>query len=155
MSFARPTRLRGVGAVIRNEVVRYTLGTHRFSKVVHVPGRPIDALAQPAKGGLIVSRAGTSDLQQRTAKGWRTYATDDALGLAARGEDIDALWSNPATGDLYVSTTGNARTGTVSSGGDDVIALSRDRDGWHARKVMDAALNGLDGSDLRGFALGG
>jgi hypothetical protein len=155
IALQRPARLKGVGVVVRNEVIRYDLRTRRFTKVTRVPGRPIDALAQPVKGGLIVSRTGTSDLEQHTAKGWKTYATAKALGLDGPGEDIDSLWVSPDSGDLYVSTTGKATSGTERIGGDDVIALSHDGDGWHTREVEAASLNGLSGSHLHGFALGG
>ena len=155
LSFKRPVRLRGAGRVRPNDVVRYRLNTKRFGKVAHVPGAPIDAIAQPPKGGLIVSRAGSSDLLQRTGRRWTPIATGRQIGLTTRGEDIDGAWVNPASGDIYVSTVGAARTGTVRTGGGDVLALSRTGNGWQKRVVMRAQANGLARTQVRGFAIAG
>ncbi|HEY8582300.1 MAG TPA: hypothetical protein VIL49_05110, partial [Capillimicrobium sp.] len=150
----RPAKLGGAGRVEANDIVRYDIATKRFTKVTRVGGAPIDAIAEPPEGGLIVSRVGSSGLLQRTGRRWEPIATGRQLGLRATGEDIDSLWANPANGHLYVSTAGASRTGQVKlGGGAEVLALSRRDGGWHARVVLRAEPHGLDGAQVRGFAI--
>lgn len=93
----------------------------------------IDAIALDATGNLVISTAGDfkvdnlkgkdedlwlftdTALGATTAGTWSLYFDGSAVGLDKSSEDIDALWINQITGELYLSTKGDFNVGSPSN----------------------------------------
>lgn len=93
----------------------------------------IDAIALDTSGNLVISTAGDFKVDNlkgkdedlwlftatafgtNTAGTWQLYFDGSNVGLDKSSEDIDALWINQTTGDLYLSTKGDFNVGSPSN----------------------------------------
>jgi hypothetical protein len=101
----------------------------------------IDALGDIGDGRIAVSTSGTAKVKMPDGS-ILTAQDEDAMGLeTARGrwsayfngtgiprmgvEDVNALWLDPATGDLYVSILGPFNIAGISGDGKDIVKLTQ------------------------------
>jgi hypothetical protein len=112
-------------------------GSTRF---LTTSGEKIDALGDVGDGRLALSTTGAAAVQ--LSNGNLLKAQDeDALGLnhqtqawsayfngtptpGLKGEDVNGLWIDPATGDIYISIVGAFNLGGVVGNGRDIVKLT-------------------------------
>ena len=152
LSLAAGQNVPGVGAVQPQDVLRFTptstgnntagsfaMALDGSANLLTTSGEKIDALARTdgrlaisTVGAAAVKRADNSVLkaQDEDALGfnlnsgqWSEFFNGTAIpGLAA--EDVNGLWIDPATGDLYISIVGAFNLGGVKGDGKDIVKLS-------------------------------
>lgn len=62
-----------------------------------------------------------ASLGTNTAGTWELYFDGSDVGLGGRNMDINAAWTDPGTGDLYLSTLSKFSQGTLNTGPSDVF----------------------------------
>jgi hypothetical protein len=153
LSLVAPQNVPGVGQVAAQDVLRFTpsstgnntAGTFAMAldgsaNLLTTSGEKIDALGLTGNGRLAISTAGAAAVkrpdnsvlkaQDEDALGfnlsngqWSEVFNGTAIpGLAA--EDVNALWIDPVTGDLYISIVGAFNLGGVAGDGKDIVKLS-------------------------------
>lgn len=155
MSFAGVTNgFNNAGTVSPQDIVRFiptatganTFGT--FEKEFQGSARwlststeKIDALGDIGGGRVAVSTTGTAKVKMPDGS-ILTAQDEDAMGLETTDgrwspffngtaihrlgvEDVNALWIDPATGDLYVSIVGPFNIGGISGDGKDIVKLAK------------------------------
>ena len=153
LSLAAPQNVPGVGNVAAQDVLRFTptsTGNNTagaFTKafdgsdnLLSTAGEKIDALGLASNGRLALSTSGAAAVmrpdnsalkaQDEDVLGfnlgngqWSEFFNGTAIpGLAA--EDVNALWIDPATGDLYISIVGAFNLGGIAGDGRDIVKLT-------------------------------
>ena len=154
MSFAAKQPVSGVGTFMPQDIARFgptatgenTAGSFQWAldgstNWLTTTSEKIDALADTADGRTAVSTTGAAVV--KLPGGATLKAQDeDALGLnlgngdwsaffdgtpipGMKAEDVNALWVDPATGDLYVSIVGSFNLGGVKGNGKDIVKLTK------------------------------
>ncbi len=182
LSLAAPQNVPGVGNVAPQDVLRFaptstgntTAGTFTMAldgsaNLLTTAGEKIDALAR-TDGRLAISTSGAAAVkrpdnsvlkaQDEDALGfnlsngqWSEFFNGTAIpGLAA--EDVNALWIDPATGDLYISIVGAFNLSGVAGDGRDIVKLtpSGAPGGYTPSLFWDGSANGfptnIDGLEM-------
>ena len=153
LSLVAAQTVPGVGIVAPQDVLRFTpssTGTNTagsFSMVLDgsanlltTSGEKIDALGLAADGRIALSTVGAAAVKRpdntvlkaqdedalgfnRSTNQWSEFFNGTAIpGLAA--EDVNALWIDPATGDLYISIIGAFNLGGIAGNGKDIVKLT-------------------------------
>ena len=158
MSFAGNQRIPGVGTFAPQDIARFvptatgesTTGSFQWAldgsdNLLTAAGERIDALADTGDGRWAISTTGTASV--RLPDGTPLKAQDeDALGLepdtgrwsaffdgtavpGLRAEDVNAMWIDPATGDIYIGllsafNLGGVGTPGVQGNGRDIVKLT-------------------------------
>lgn len=153
MSFAANQKIAGVGTFTPQDIARFvpattgdsTSGSFQWqldgSTVgLMSSGEKIDALAENPDGRIAISTTGTAIVSR--PEGGRLKAQDeDALGFnftlqrwsalfdgtaipGLKAEDVNGMWIDPATGDVYISIPGAFNLGGVRGNGRDVVRLT-------------------------------
>jgi hypothetical protein len=184
LSLAAKQTVAGAGAVMPHDVLRFvpsatgnntagvfTLWVDGSNVGLTTSGEMIDALGLAADGRLAVSTTGavavagpngaTLKAQDEDALGFnRSNATWSALfdGTPVKGlgvEDINALWLNTTTGELYVTIVGAFNLGGVAGDGKDIVKLTPSGGapgGYTASLVYDGSAQGfpqpIDGLEM-------
>lgn len=183
LSLAAGQTVAGAGAVAPHDVIRFapvttgnnTSGTFQMwvdgSNVgLTTASEKIDALGLASDGRLAISTmgaiavaapgGGTLKGQDEDALGFnRNTVAWSALfnGTAIPGlgvEDVNALWLNPATGEIYISIVGTFNLGGVAGNGQDIVKLSPSgaSGGYTASLVFDGSAQGfpanIDGLEM-------
>ncbi len=183
LSLAAPQNVPGVGNVAAQDVIRFTPGSTgnntagTFSMVLDgsanlltTSGEKIDALGLTSNGRLALSTTGAAAVK-RPDNSVLKAQDEDALGFnLANGqwsevfngttipglaaEDVNALWIDPATGDLYISIVGAFNLGGVAGNGKDIVKLtpSGAPGGYTPSLFWDGSANGfptnIDGLEM-------
>ena len=155
LSLAAPQAVPGVGNVAAQDVLRFTptstgnTTAGSFTKafdgsdnLLSTAGEKIDALGLNSSGHLALSTVGAAAV--KTPQNTVLKAQDeDALGFnlstsdwfdlfngtaipGLKAEDVNALWIDPDTGDLYISVVGAFNLGGVAGNGRDIVKLTFD-----------------------------
>ena len=150
MSFQASQNIAGVGTFMPQDIARFdptatganTAGTFAWAfdgstAGLSTSGEKIDALGQTPGGDVALSTTGAATV--KTNGNVTLKAQDeDALGLSLSGggwsaffdgtpipglkaEDVNALWVDPANGDLYISILGGFNLSGVSGNGRDIV----------------------------------
>lgn len=152
LSLQAPQSVVGVGTVAPQDVLRFvptatgnnTTGTFQMwvdgSTVgLSTSGEKIDALGLTGDGRIVISTSGAASVPvsggtlksqdedaagfNRNTAAWTAFLDGTAIaGLAA--EDVNALWVNTTTGDIYISIVGAFNLGGVSGDGQDIVKLT-------------------------------
>ena len=152
MAFAANQSIAGVGTFAPQDVARFvptaigpnTAGSFQWeldgsTRGLTTTGEKIDALGDSGDGRIAISTAGAAAVPgpsgtikaqdedalgiSRTSQMWSNYFNGTAVaGLAV--EDVNALWVDPATGDLYVSIVGAFNLGGTAGNGKDIVRLT-------------------------------
>jgi len=182
LSLVAGQNVPGVGAVQPQDVLRFTptstgpttagaftMALDGSANLLTTAGEKIDALARTdgrlalsTVGAAAVKRADNSVLkaQDEDALGfnlnsgqWSEFFNGTAVpGLAA--EDVNGLWIDPATGDLYISIVGAFNLGGVAGNGRDIVKLtpSGAPGGYTPSLFWDGSANGfptnIDGLEM-------
>lgn len=131
-------------------------------------GEKIDALGQLVDGQLAVSTTGAAavkDFDGVTLKaqdedalafhygglGWSAFFNGTAIpGLGA--EDVNAIWVDPANGDIYISIVGAFNLGGVSGNGRDIVKLTKNGNAYTPSLWWDGSAAGfpvnIDGLEI-------
>ena len=94
---------------------------------------------------------------QDTRGTWEMYFDGSDVGLSDRGEDVDAVWVDPTTGDIYLSTTGGWAVDGLSGHESDVFVCEPLSLGdttscnFSNSLYWDATVQGLAGIPLSGI----
>ncbi len=155
LSLAAPQNVPGVGNVAAQDVLRFTptstgnttagsftLVLDGSANLLTTSGEKIDALGLNSSGHLAISTVGAAAV--KTPQNTVLKAQDeDALGFnlstsdwfdlfngtaipGLKAEDVNALWIDPVTGDLYISIVGAFNLGGVAGNGRDIVKLTFD-----------------------------
>ena len=183
LSLVAPQNVPGVGNVAPQDVLRFmptstgnnTAGSFALAldgsaNLLTTSGEKIDALGLTGNGRLAISTAGAAAVkrpdnsvlkaQDEDALGfnlsngqWSEVFNGTAIpGLAA--EDVNALWIDPTTGDLYISIVGAFNLGGIAGNGRDIVKLtpSGAPGGYTPSLVWDGSDNGfptnIDGLEM-------
>ena len=183
LSLAAPQNVPGVGNVAAQDVLRFTpsstgnttagafaMALDGSANLLTTSGEKIDALGLTGNGRLALSTAGAAAVkrpdnsvlkaQDEDALGfnlsngqWSEVFNGTAIpGLAA--EDVNALWIDPTTGDLYISIVGPFNLGGIAGNGRDIVKLtpSGAPGGYTPSLVWDGSDNGfptnIDGLEM-------
>ncbi|WP_374687224.1 choice-of-anchor Q domain-containing protein [Promineifilum sp.] len=159
LSFAANQSIPGVGVFAPQDIARFaptstgpnTAGSFQweFDGSAHgltTAGEKIDALGDLNDGRLALSTVGAAAVPgpggtlraqdedalglDRATSAWSAFFNGTAVpGLAV--EDVNALWRDPATGDLYISIVGGFNLGDVAGNGRDIVKLTPDGSGGY------------------------
>lgn len=172
LSLAAGQTVSGAGAVVPHDVLRFvptstglnTGGSFQLwvdgSNVgLTTAAEKIDALGLTADGRIAISTSGapavagpggsTLKAADEDALGFnRANATWSAFfdGTAVPGlgvEDVNALWVNPTTGDIYISIVGGFNLAGVRGDGKDIVKLTPTGGGYTASLHWDGSAAGL------------
>lgn len=182
LSLAAAQNVPGVGNVQPQDVIRFTptstgpttagaftMALDGSANLLTTSGEKIDALARTdgrialsTVGAAAVKRPDNSVLKAQdedalgfnlTTGQWSEFFNGTAIpGLAA--EDVNALWIDPATGDLYISIVGAFNLGGVAGDGRDIVKLtpSGAPGGYTPSLFWDGSANGfptnIDGLEM-------
>ena len=183
LSLVAPQNVPGVGSVAPQDVLRFTptstgnntagsfaMALDGSANLLTTSGEKIDALGLTGNGRLAISTAGAAAVkrpdnsvlkaQDEDALGfnlsngqWSEVFNGTAIpGLAA--EDVNALWIDPTTGDLYISIVGAFNLGGIADNGRDIVKLtpSGAPGGYTPSLVWDGSDNGfptnIDGLEM-------
>ncbi|MCA9995532.1 MAG: DUF11 domain-containing protein [Anaerolineales bacterium] len=153
MVFKNPITVPGVGGVTRNDVVQFfpaSLGnntTGTFALVfdgsdvgLSASGEDIDAVSVTADGRLVLSTAGSWSVPGASGSDEDLFVFNaTSLGLLTAGqfemlydgsdvdmssEDVNGAWLDAATGDLYLTTTGDFSVAGLSGKDEDIFRFS-------------------------------
>lgn len=153
LSLAAAQNVPGAGAVAPHDVVRFTptatgnntagsfaMALDGSANLLTTTSEKIDALGRTQNGRLALSTAGAAAVkrpdntvlkaQDEDALGfnlsnsqWSAFFNGTTIpGLGV--EDVNALWIDPATGDLYISIVGAFNLGGIAGNGRDIVKLS-------------------------------
>ena len=183
LSLIAAQNVPGAGNVAPQDVLRFTptstgnntAGTFAMAldgsaNLLTTAGEKIDALGLASNGRLALSTSGAAAVmrpdnsalkaQDEDVLGfnlgngqWSEFFNGTAIpGLAA--EDVNALWIDPATGDLYISIVGAFNLGGIAGDGRDIVKLtpSGAPGGYTPSLVWDGSANGfptnIDGLEM-------
>lgn len=165
MSFIANQPIPSVGTFAPHDVARFhptatgpnTAGTFAWfldgsTRGLSTAGEKIDALAETEQGFPMLSVSGAASVP-RLNGGVQKAQDEDALGynpdtgswwLAFDGtavpglgvEDVNALWRDPATGDLYLSIIGAFNLSGVKGDGKDIVKLSPNGSGGYTPSLF-------------------
>jgi len=155
MSFAANQPIPGVGTFAPQDIARFipmttgdnTDGSFQWqldgsAHELTAGGEKIDALADDGDGRFALSTTGSATV--KLPNGTVLKAQDeDALGYnfdlqrwsalfdgtavpGLKGEDVNAMWIDPATGDVYISIVGSFNLGGLKGDGRDIVKLTAD-----------------------------
>ncbi len=158
MSFQAKQTIPGVGSFMPQDIARFdptatgdnTAGTFAWvfdgsTAGLSTSGEKIDALGQTPGGDVALSVTGAATV--KTNGNVTLKAQDeDALGLSLSGggwsaffdgtpipglkaEDVNALWVDPANGDLYISILGGFNLSGITGNGRDIVKLTNNGGG--------------------------
>ena len=182
MSFAANQAISGVGTFAPQDIARFvptasgnnTAGSFQwaFDGSEHwltSPAEKIDALGDIGDGRTALSMSGTADVKLPNGHTYKAQ-DEDALGVdlatgdwstffdgtgvrGLRAEDVNGLWIDPATGDLYVSLAGAFNLGGIKGNGKDIVKLTNDGGGSYTPSLWyDGSAEGfpsnIDGLDI-------
>jgi len=152
MAFAANQPTSGVGTFTPQDIARFiptatgpnTAGSFQWeldgsTRGLTTTGEKIDALGDIGDGRIAISTVGAAAVPgpsgtikaqdedalglNRTSGVWSAWFDGTHIrGLAA--EDVNALWVNTATGDLYISIVGAFNLGGVAGNGKDIVKLT-------------------------------
>ena len=182
MSFAAKQVIPGVGTFMAQDIARFvpsatgpnTAGSFQWeldgsANWLSTSGEKIDALGAIGDGRIALSTTGTASV--KLPNGTVLKAQDeDALGFntttgawsaffdgtpipGLKAEDINGLWIDPTTGDLYISIVGAFNLGGVKGDGKDIVKLTNGGGGsytpslWYDGSVEGFSSN-IDGLDI-------
>jgi hypothetical protein len=153
LSLAAAQNVTGVGSVAPQDVIRFipsstgnsTAGTFQMkldgsAYQLSTSGEKIDALALHNDGRLALSTAGAAAVLKPSGQTLKAQ-DEDAIGFnfdllrwselfdgtpiaGLSAEDVNAMWINPATGEIYVSIVGTFNLSGVSGNGQDIVKLT-------------------------------
>ena len=153
LALGAPQNVPGVGNVQAQDVLRFTptatgnntagsftMALDGSANLLTTSGEKIDALARAADNRLAISTSGAA-VVKRPNNSVLKAQDEDALGFnltnsqwseffngtaipGLKAEDVNALWIDPATGDLYISIVGTFNLGGVAGNGRDIVRLS-------------------------------
>ena len=183
LSLIAAQNVPGAGNVAPQDVLRFTptstgnntagsfaLALDGSANLLTTSGEKIDALGRTPNGRLAISTLGAAAVkrpdnsvlkaQDEDALGfnlgneqWSEFFNGTAIpGLAV--EDVNALWIDPTTGDLYISIVGAFNLGGVVGNGRDIVKLSPSGapGGYTPSLVWDGSTNGfptnIDGLEM-------
>lgn len=147
LSFNEAASIPGIGTVDDSDIVSYDTGTGAFSMLfdgsdvgLTTDAEDIDALTVLKDGSFVISTVGAvsvptnisladedllqfkaSSLGSNTAGTWSIYFDGSDVGLGTDSEDIDGLWIDGDTGDIYLSTLGLFSVAGVTGDASDVF----------------------------------
>jgi hypothetical protein len=154
MSFASKVTIPGVGSFLAQDVARFdptstgpnTAGAFHWAldgstRFLTTNGEKIDALADAGNGQTAISTMGAATVKLPNGAALKAQ-DEDALainlatgdwsaffnGTAIPGlgvEDVNAMWIDPATGDVYITIVGAFNLGGVSGNGRDIVKLTK------------------------------
>ena len=182
MSFAAKQNIPGVGSFLAQDIARFvptttgnnTAGSFQwgFDGSAHwlsTSGEKIDALGDIGDGRTALSTTGAAAVKLPNGNVLKAQ-DEDALGVnlgsgvwsayfdgtpipGLKAEDINGLWIDPATGDLYVSIVGAFNLGGVKGNGQDIVKLTSNGGGSYTPSLWyDGSAEGfpsnIDGLDI-------
>lgn len=160
MSFAANQKIDGVGTFAPQDIARFvpvttgdnTAGSFQWqldgsAYQLTTSGEKIDALAENPDGRIAVSTTGTASVS-RPEGGLLKAQDEDALGFnftlqrwsalfdgtaipGLKGEDVNGMWIDPTTGDVYISILGEFNLGGIEGDGKDIVKLAADGAGGY------------------------
>ena len=182
MSFAANQAINGVGTFAPQDIARFvptasgnnTAGSFQWAfdgsdHWLATSAEKIDALADIGDGRTALSTSGTAAVKLPNGHTYKAQ-DEDALGVdlatgdwstffdgtgvrGLRAEDVNGLWIDPATGDLYVSLAGAFNLGGIKGNGKDIVKLTNDGGGSYTPSLWyDGSAEGfpsnIDGLDI-------
>lgn len=182
LSFAANQSIAGLGTVTPWDVVRFiptstgnnTAGSFQWyfdgsNFNLTTSGEKIDALGMLADGRLAISTTGTAAVVRPSGQTLKAQ-DEDALGFnidlqrwgeffdgtpipGMKAEDVNALWVDPATGDVYVTLATAFNLSGVAGNAQDIVKLTPNSSGSYTPSLYwDGSVNGfpsnLDGLEM-------
>ena len=153
LSLAAPQNVPGAGNVAAQDVIRFTpsstgnttagsfaMALDGSANLLTTSGEKIDALGLTANGRLALSTVGAAAVK-RPDNSVLKAQDEDALGFnlgngnwsevfdgtavpGLKATDVNALWIDETTGDLYITIVGRINVGGVAYGPRDIIKLT-------------------------------
>ncbi len=78
----------------------------------------------------------------RATQTWSAYFDGTPIpGL--KGEDVNALWIDPATGDLYISLVGSFNLGGIAGNAKDIVKLTKNGNSYTPSQWWDGSAEGF------------
>ncbi len=153
LALSAPQNVAGVGAVAAQDVLRFTptsTGNNTagsFTKafdgsdnLLSTAGEKIDALGLTSNGRLALSTSGAAAVKRpdnsvlkaqdedvlgfNLGNGQWSEVFDGTVVPGLKAEDVNALWIDPTTGDLYISIVGAFNLGGIAGNGRDIVKLT-------------------------------
>ena len=183
LSLVAPQTVPGAGNVAAQDVIRFTptstgnntagsfaMALDGSANLLTTSGEKIDALGLTGNGRLALSTSGAAAVK-RPDNSVLKAQDEDVLGFnlgngqwsevfdgttvpGLKAEDVNALWIDPATGDLYISIVGAFNLGGIAGDGRDIVKLtpSGAPGGYTPSLVWDGSANGfptnIDGLEM-------
>jgi CSLREA domain-containing protein len=176
LSFNGPTVVPGVGPVDDSDIVKFTptrLGSDTAGSFtlylrgadvgLTTDGEDIDAIGFTAAGNLVVSTIGDFDAPNAQGRDedlfvwtngqWQHFFVGANVGLA--NEDVNGLWIDPATGELYLTVKDDFAFDNVQIDSDDIfVCTPTQAGGCTFRRFWDSDVHDYGSENLDHIGLG-